>query len=350
MTNRHMEKDNSGSEVPQKKGLRLSPEEQDLAYQWKANMVRRLQHQNVALASELGMHATIREVRRKQKQADQSVKKYHEEKVSRVNAVKLMRMYEKRAKEADTRKQHLEMELDKTKNIAQRYRRLYLEAKEKTQTLSMKVQRLQNSDSEMETTVEDSSFESEKYDAEAKTKVKVTEDDLDDDEARIKRHLARIRETKAMLTTSCNIRVVDIIRKNETLLMQNASLRQEVQRLRKDNTELVRTTKHAMEHRQHLVNTVHTSEMARRELRKKLDIRIQQYQQVQHCITRQTASCVKNRQYLQQSEEVDKCNNVARVSVLAAQERTYMHPVRKNVHDPRSMFPAKCYAKPELAN
>ena len=67
----------------------------------------------------------------------------------------------------------------------------------------------------METTVEDSSFESEKYDAEAKTKVKVTEDDLDDDEARIKRHLARIRETKAMLTTSCNIRVVDIIRKNE---------------------------------------------------------------------------------------------------------------------------------------
>ena len=79
--------------------LRLSPEEQDLAYQWKANMVRRLQHQNVALASELGMHATIREVRRKQKQADQSVKKYHEEKVSRVNAVKLMRMYEKRAKE-----------------------------------------------------------------------------------------------------------------------------------------------------------------------------------------------------------------------------------------------------------
>ena len=114
------------------------------------------------------------------------------------------------------------------KNIAQRYRRLYLETKEKTQLLSMKVQRLQNGDSEMETSAEDSSFEFEKVYAETKVdsagalqgnmqekQVKVTEDDLDDDEARVKRHLARIRETKAMLTTSTNIRVVDIIRKNE---------------------------------------------------------------------------------------------------------------------------------------
>ena len=87
----------------------------------------------------------------------------------------------------------------------------------------MKVQRLQNGDSEMETSAEDSSFEFEKIYAETKVdsagaqekQVKVTEDDLDDDEARVKRHLARIRETKAMLTTSTNIRVVDIIRKNE---------------------------------------------------------------------------------------------------------------------------------------
>ena len=76
----------------------------------------------------------------------------------------------------------------------------------------------------METSAEESSFEFEKVYAETKVdsagntqekQVKVTEDDLDDDEARVKRHLARIRETKAMLTTSTNIRVVDIIRKNE---------------------------------------------------------------------------------------------------------------------------------------
>ena len=35
-----------------------------------------------------------------------------------------------------------------------------------------------------------------------------------------------------------------------------------------------------------------------------------QYQQLQHCITRQTAICVKNRRHLQQNEELDKCNNV----------------------------------------
>ena len=51
------------------------------------------------MAAELGMHTTLRNVRHKQKQAEQSLKKYHEEKVSRVNAIKLMRMHERRAKE-----------------------------------------------------------------------------------------------------------------------------------------------------------------------------------------------------------------------------------------------------------
>ncbi len=43
---------------------------------------------------------------------------------------------------------------------------------------------------------------------------KVTEDDLDDDEAIFKRHVARLAETKSMGTTT-PIRIQDIIRKNE---------------------------------------------------------------------------------------------------------------------------------------
>ncbi len=52
-------------------------------------------------------------------------------------------------------------------------------------------------------------------------KEKVTEDDLDDDEAIFKRHVAKISEMKAMNTTS-PIRIEDIIRKSEvsTLCLQ----------------------------------------------------------------------------------------------------------------------------------
>jgi len=61
-------------------------------------MVHRLQHQTDSMAVELGMHTTLRNVRHKQKQAEQSLKKYHES-LSRVNAIKLMRIHERRAKE-----------------------------------------------------------------------------------------------------------------------------------------------------------------------------------------------------------------------------------------------------------
>ena len=79
--------------------FRLTPEEQELAYRRKANTMQRLQVQNLALAAELGMLARVRDIRRKQKRTCQSRRKYDEEMISRINAVKLMRVYEKRAKE-----------------------------------------------------------------------------------------------------------------------------------------------------------------------------------------------------------------------------------------------------------
>ena len=49
---------------------------------------------------------------------------------------------------------------------------------------------------------------------EGEKKDKVTEDELDDDQALFKRHVAKIAEMKAMHTTS-PIRIEDIIRKSE---------------------------------------------------------------------------------------------------------------------------------------
>ena len=113
----------------------------------------------------------------------------------------------------------LQAELDETLNISRRYRRLYREAKEQNQTAPVNVQLQQ-------TTRDSKRISSARHTRSQPIKdvgisaaspherlARVAEDDLDDDEARVMRHVARIRESKGV--RSCSIRVEDIIRKNE---------------------------------------------------------------------------------------------------------------------------------------
>ena len=115
----------------------------------------------------------------------------------------------------------IQAELDETLNLAQRYRRLYRETKEQNQALPVEVQHQQTTrGSKRIASARHSHSQPMKDDVAGELAANpherlamVAEDDLDDDEARVTRHIARIRESKGV--RSCSIRVEDIIRKNE---------------------------------------------------------------------------------------------------------------------------------------
>ena len=62
-------------------------------------MMRKLDDQNAKLNRELANHNKFQAVRQKQQERAYSAKYNRDDKLSRTNAIKLMKMYEKRAKD-----------------------------------------------------------------------------------------------------------------------------------------------------------------------------------------------------------------------------------------------------------
>ena len=79
--------------------FRMTPEEQEMAYELRANMSHKTHEQNTRLSSEIAMNRNLQEMRRKQQEKVYSTRTDPDERLSRINAIKLMRMYERRAKE-----------------------------------------------------------------------------------------------------------------------------------------------------------------------------------------------------------------------------------------------------------
>jgi hypothetical protein len=79
--------------------MHLTPEEQRLVYELRANLSQRVHEQNTRLSGEIAMNRNLAEMRRRQQERVYSTRIELDEKLSRINAIKLMRMYEKRCKE-----------------------------------------------------------------------------------------------------------------------------------------------------------------------------------------------------------------------------------------------------------
>ena len=78
--------------------FRLTPEEQELAYELKANMMRKLDAQNEKLETEILLNEKLKTVKRAPKTTDRP-KRF--DNMTLTNAVKLMKMYERKAKEGE---------------------------------------------------------------------------------------------------------------------------------------------------------------------------------------------------------------------------------------------------------
>lgn len=80
--------------------LNLSPDEQEVTYELKAQLMRNIEMQNQKLKTELTLHEKMNE----SKLLNQQNRKLHEDStLSRTNTLRLMKMFEKKAKDGNCR-------------------------------------------------------------------------------------------------------------------------------------------------------------------------------------------------------------------------------------------------------
>lgn len=78
--------------------LNLSPDEQEMTYELKAQLMRNIEMQNQKLKTELTLHEKMNE----SKLLNQQNRKLHEDStLSRTNTLRLMKMFEKKAKDGN---------------------------------------------------------------------------------------------------------------------------------------------------------------------------------------------------------------------------------------------------------
>ncbi|XP_061187620.1 uncharacterized protein LOC133195708 [Saccostrea echinata] len=205
----------SGGGSPSSK-QQLSPDEQELTYELKAQLMRNIEMQNQKLKTELTLHEKMNE----SKMLNQQNRKLHDEStMSRTNTLRLMKMFEKKAKAADEKLKEMQRELHKSQQLTKKYQQLLELEKRKMGGGSGHV-----------------------------TPVSVG----DDGES------PRVPPPSSYSLLGGNVRVNDIIRKNEVLLEENSNLKREIQRLKQDNATLIKKTKHAMSDKDEIIKRIQT--------------------------------------------------------------------------------------------
>ncbi|XP_052782014.1 uncharacterized protein LOC128218392 isoform X3 [Mya arenaria] len=280
----------------------LEPEEQEMAYEIKSQLMKNIEIQNQKLKTEFTLHEKMTESR----MLSQQNKRLHDDvSMSRANSMRLIKMFERKAKEADFKLKEMALEVTRSQDLAEKYKSLY------------ELERRKNG-----------------KDGDHLPPVSDGQDNLPNKES-----------TYTFL--GGNTRVNDVIRKNEVLREENDDLRREVRRLKEDNQRFLKQTKIAMGDRDQMLHKLETSESNRRNLLKRLDKEKGQHQMLSKSLTRQASDWILLKKQIAQFDEEYRWSQVGRVDPQTADERAKAHPVTKNVYMPRKMFPVQEYTKTE---
>nr|XP_006824185.1 PREDICTED: dynactin subunit 1-like [Saccoglossus kowalevskii] len=125
-----LQKQHEAAEKGQMEPGELSNQEKELTLQLKSQMAKNVELQNGRLKTELALHERIEALKlmsqtNKRLQADVNT--------SRSNSQKLLKLFDKRAKEAERRLTEMEEELKRTQENAKKYQDLYETEKRKRQ-------------------------------------------------------------------------------------------------------------------------------------------------------------------------------------------------------------------------
>ncbi|XP_062600508.1 uncharacterized protein LOC134262135 isoform X2 [Saccostrea cucullata] len=246
----------------------LSPDEQELTYELKAQLMRNIEMQNQKLKTELTLHEKMNE----SKMLNQQNRKLHDESsMSRTNTLRLMKMFEKKAKAADEKLKEMQRELHKSQQLTKKYQQLLELEKRKMGGGSGHV-----------------------------TPVSVGDDG----------DSPRVPPPSSYSLLGGNVRVNDIIRKNEVLLEENSNLKREIQRLKQDNATLIKKTKHAMSDKDEIIHRLDNSNMRNRTLSRDLSREKSQHNLLARSLTRQASDWIMLKKQLAQFDEEYKWSQV----------------------------------------
>lgn len=252
--------------TPQGRRPMASPEEQVLTYELKSQLLRNVEMQNHRLKTELTLHEKMTEA----KLLNQQNKRLHDDNTtSKTNTLRLMKMFEKKAKDADAKLKEMQQELNKAQQLARKYHQMY------------DMERRRNGVPEAAHSTPEPESNS-----------------------------PRGNNSSSFLGQ--NVRVNDVIRKNEVLVEENDRLQREIGRLKHDNANLIKRCKHAMSDKDDLVHRLDTSEMNRRELSKRLDREKTQHQNLSKSLTRQASDWILLKKQLAQFDEEYRWSQITR--------------------------------------
>ncbi|KAL4226510.1 hypothetical protein ACF0H5_014495 [Mactra antiquata] len=233
----------------------LEPEEQEMAYELKSQLLKNVEIQNQKLKTEFTLHEKMTESR----MLSQQNKRLHDDvTISRANSMRLIKVFERKAKEADTKLKEMTQELNRSQDLAEKYRNLYeLERRKNTK------------EGEYLPPVDDNS---------------------------------KMNETSYTFLGG-SVRINDVIRKNEVLVEENQDQKREIRRLKEDNNRLIKQTKLAMQDRDQILHKLETSESNRRNLLKRLEKEKGQYQTLSKSLTRQASDWILLKKQIAQFDE-----------------------------------------------
>ncbi|WAR26390.1 hypothetical protein MAR_012094 [Mya arenaria] len=196
----------------------LEPEEQEMAYEIKSQLMKNIEIQNQKLKTEFTLHEKMTESR----MLSQQNKRLHDDvSMSRANSMRLIKMFERKAKEADFKLKEMALEVTRSQDLAEKYKSLY------------ELERRKNG-----------------KDGDHLPPVSDGQDNLPNKES-----------TYTFL--GGNTRVNDVIRKNEVLREENDDLRREVRRLKEDNQRFLKQTKIAMGDRDQMLHQMLSKSLTR---------------------------------------------------------------------------------------
>ncbi|KAJ8301282.1 hypothetical protein KUTeg_020269 [Tegillarca granosa] len=256
--------DKKESEGPEKiKKSQLTPEEQEVTYELKAQLMRNVEMQNQKLKTELQLHEKMTEAKHLNQQ---NRRLQSDATLSRANTLKLMKMFEKKAKDADMKFKEIQQELSKSQEMAKKYQQLY----------EMERRKMGGNHSD------GSAPQSPKSDG---------------------RDTPKMPHPTSYSFLGNSVRVNDVIRKNEVLIEENENLKREIQRLKQDNASLLKKAKVAMSDKDQVLHRLDTSESSRRELSKRLDKERNSYNTLSKSLQRQASDWILLKKQLAQFDE-----------------------------------------------
>ncbi|XP_067934119.1 tropomyosin-like [Watersipora subatra] len=257
--------------------FRLTPEEQDIAYEFKAHVMRKIHSQNQNIKKELELHEKKVDLKKSQQAFKKQVE---DQQKSQTTLSNLVDVYEKRALRAEKKSRECADQLKLANDVIDRYDQMYYS---------------QGGDP------------------------------------------GKMRHPPPGTTGKRGATPNDIIRRNEILVEENQKLRLAIQRVTEDNSAFLKQARRADAEREEAMHSWQRCDIVKQELQKRLENEKKQHKALKASFTNQTANWIQERKGIKLLEERERQDQLLPASPLAAQERLYQIPVKKNTDKPRHM-------------